>query len=211
MQRCKNHVPGFRRLDGRVNRGQVAHFTDEDDVRVHTQGPAKGLGKVRHVHADFALIDGALLVLVVILDRVFHRNDVPIVVLIDEIHHARQAGRLARAGRAGDQQQAARAGDEALDGVGHADLFKGQELIRNASQHHADGALLLKDGDAKADAIRKLNREIGSAFLLQLLLAAVGRNALHQGGGVVAVEDLRFQLAHASMVPDNRRLSHRNM
>ena len=188
MQRAEDDVAGFGRLDGGVDRLQVAHFADEDDVGVHTQGPADAFGEVGHVDADLALVDRALLVLVVILDRVFQRDDVPIVVLVDEVDHAGQAGRLAGAGRAGDQQQAARPGDQPVDGLGHADLLEGQELARNAPQHHADVAVLLEDGDAEAVAVGELDGEVGPALFLQFLLAAVGRDALHQGGGVVAVE-----------------------
>ena len=49
---------------------------------------------------------------------------------------------------------------------------------------------LLEDGDAEADAVAELDGEVGPALLLQLLLAAVGRDGLHQAGGVVGVEDL---------------------
>ena len=146
------------------------------------------------------------LVLVVILDRVFQRDDVPVVVLVDEVDHAGQAGRLAGAGRPGDQQQAARPGDEPPDGLGHADLLEGQELARNAPQHHADVAALLEDGDAEAVAVGELDGEVGAALLLKLLLAAVGRDALHQGGGVVLVQHLGVEPAHTAVVADDRRL-----
>src|SRR5262245_28383364 len=156
VQRGEDDVARFGRLDGRVDRGQVAHFADQHDVGVHTQGTADGLGEVGHVHADLALVDRTLLVLVVILDRVLHRDDVPIVVLIDPVDHAGQAGRLARAGRPCHQQQAARPGDEPGDGVGHADLFKRQELARDAPHDHPDGALLFEDRGTEAVAVGKL-------------------------------------------------------
>ena len=65
VQRGEDDVAGFGRLDGRVDRFQVAHFADEDDVGVHTQGAADALLEVGHVHADLALVDRAFLVLVV--------------------------------------------------------------------------------------------------------------------------------------------------
>ena len=37
------------------------------------------------------------------------------------------------------------------DGLGHADLLEGEELARDAPQHHADVAALLEDGDAEAE------------------------------------------------------------
>ena len=188
-----------------------AHFADEDDVGVHTQGAANALLEVGHVHADLALVDRAFLVLVVVLDRVFQRDDVAVVVLVDEVDHPRQAGRLAGAGRAGDEQQAARPGDEPLDRLGHADLLEGQELARNAPQHHADVAALLEDGDAETVAVGELDGEVGPALFLEFLLAAVGRDALHQAGGVVLLQRLGVEAAQAAVVADHGRLADRDV
>ena len=84
-------------------------------------------------------------------------------------------------------------------GVGHADLLERQELARDPPEHHADGALLLEDGDAEADAVGEFDGEVGPALFLQLLLAAVGRDRLHQGGGVVGVEHLGVELAQPAV------------
>ena len=118
-----------------ADRRQVAHFADQHHVRVLTQRAAQGFGEVRHVHADFALHDDRFLVLVVILDRVFHRDDVPVEVLVDVVDHRRQRGRLARTGRPGDQEHAARAAADLLGHRRQADLLEGQQLVGNSSQH----------------------------------------------------------------------------
>ncbi len=149
--------------------------------------------------------------LVVVLDRVLHRDDVPIVVLIDEVNHAGQAGRLAGASGSGHQQKAAGPNDEAADGVGHAQLLKGQELVRNAPQDNADVAPLLEDGNPEARTVRELDGKVGPAFLLKLLLAAVRGDALHESSGVVAVEGLRIEAFHAAIMPEDRRLPHRDV
>src|SRR5216683_3081472 len=100
------------------------------------------LGKVRHVDADLALIDGALLMCVEILNRVFDGDDVPVVILVDEIDHAGEAGRLAGAGRAGDEHKTSGSHDQPANGLRHADLLKGKELVGDAPEHHADESLL---------------------------------------------------------------------
>jgi hypothetical protein len=74
--------PGLGGPDGRLDGLEVAHFADEDHVRVLTQGAAEGLGEAGHVVADLALVDDRLLVVVVVLDRVFDRDDVPVEVLL---------------------------------------------------------------------------------------------------------------------------------
>ena len=88
VQRAEDDVAGFGRRDGRLDRLQVAHFADQDDVGVHPQGAADGLGEVGHVDADLALVDRRLLVLVVVLDRVFDRDDVVVEVVVDVVDHA---------------------------------------------------------------------------------------------------------------------------
>ncbi len=57
---------------------------------------------------------------------------------------------------------------------------KDRNWLGNAPQHHADVAALLENRDAEADAVEVLDGEVGAAFFLQFLLAAVGRDALHQ-------------------------------
>ena len=76
--------------DGRFDRFQVAHFADQDHVRVLPQRAANRLGERRHVDADLALVDRRLLVLVLKLDRVFDRDDVMVDVLVEVVDHAGQ-------------------------------------------------------------------------------------------------------------------------
>ena len=71
-----------------------------------------------HIDAHFALIDRRLLVIVIELDRVFDRDDVVIDVLVDIVDHRGQRRALARAGRAGDQEQPARPHDQTLEHIG---------------------------------------------------------------------------------------------
>ena len=78
VQRAEHDVPGFGRGDGGFDRGQVAHFADQNHVGVLPQGAADGFGEARHVDAHFALIDRRFLVVVIKLDRVFNRDDVMI-------------------------------------------------------------------------------------------------------------------------------------
>src|SRR5205085_10944522 len=90
-----------------------------------------------------------LFVRVVILDGIFHRDDVLVEVLVDVVDHRRERGGLAGAGRAGDQEDSTGA---AADLAGHfwqADLFEGQNFVWNLTKHHRAATLLLEDGDAE--------------------------------------------------------------
>jgi hypothetical protein len=115
VQRAEHEVARLRRPDRGLDRLEVAHLADEDHVRVLTQGTRRSASaKLGHVVADLALVDDRLLVLVVVLDRVFHRDDVAVEVRVDVVDHRRQRRGLARAGRPGDEEQATRPADQFL-------------------------------------------------------------------------------------------------
>ena len=92
---------------------------------------------------------------------------------------------------------------------GQAELLERQELVRDPPQHHADVAALLEDGDAEPGQLAEGEAEVGAAHLLQLLLAALGRDALHQRHGVVRLEDLGLQRPHVAVEPEHRRAARR--
>ena len=63
----------------------------------------------------------------------------------------------------------------------------------------------------EAIAVNEFDGEVRSAFFLELLLAAIRRDRLHQARGVFRFEVLGVQTAHATMMPDDRRLADRNV
>ena len=91
---------------GDFDRLAVAHFADEDDLRRLAQRGAQAVGIGVEIRAQFALVKRALVVLVDELDRVFERDDVVSLRAVDLVEHGGERGRLARAGRAGDEHQA---------------------------------------------------------------------------------------------------------
>ena len=60
VQGGEDQVAGFGGGDGGAGGLQVAHFADQDDVRVLTQHVPQAAGEVGHVAADLALLDDAL-------------------------------------------------------------------------------------------------------------------------------------------------------
>ncbi len=211
MERAEDDVPGFGRCDGCFDRLQVAHFADEDYVRVLPQRAAQRLGEARHIDADFALIDRRFLAVVVELDRVFDRDDVVIDRLVDVVDHAGQRRALAGPGRPGHQEQSARSHAELGADGRRAQLLHRQQLVGNLPQHHADISTLLEHGDAKTGIFAEGKAEVAAADLRQLMLAAVGRDALHQGHRVVRLEDFRLELPHPAVHAEHRRLTGRNV
>ena len=66
----KHQVAGLGGRDGEARRLEVAHFADHDDVRVLTQRVPQARAEIRAVGTDLPLLDHALLILEVVLDRV---------------------------------------------------------------------------------------------------------------------------------------------
>jgi hypothetical protein len=117
-------MAGFRRGDRRLHRLQIAHFADQDDVRILAQGAPHRLAKIRNIHADIALGNHAFLVRVVILDRILDRNNVAVALNVDHVEHAGQRRALAGTGRSGDQNQAPRLIEQIPDLGRQADLLR---------------------------------------------------------------------------------------
>ena len=83
VQRGQGQVAGLG--DGEAGRDglQVAQFADQDHVGVLAEGILERVGEALGVGPDFALVDDAGLVPVDELDRVFHRDDVTLPLLVD--------------------------------------------------------------------------------------------------------------------------------
>ena len=92
-----------RRLDGL----EVAHFADQDDVRVFAKRGAQSVREARRVAVHLALVHQAVLVHVHELDRVLDGEDVFVALGVDLVDHRGQRRRFARTGRTGHQHQAA--------------------------------------------------------------------------------------------------------
>src|SRR5882724_7696492 len=135
MQRAEDQVARFSSRHGGGDCREIAHFADEHDVRILTQGAAERFGEVRNVYADFALHHDRLFMLVVIFDRVFHRDDMAIEVLVDVVYHRGKSRRLAGTGRPGHQEDTARAAADLLGHLGEADRIERENLVRNLTQY----------------------------------------------------------------------------
>src|SRR3546814_11039543 len=102
------------------------------------------------VAVHFALVDQALLRGVHEFDRILDREDVAVLGLVDVVDHRRQRGRLARAGRAGHQDQALRLVDQVLEDLRAAQVLEGEHPGRNGAEYRAGAAVLFDRVDPEA-------------------------------------------------------------
>src|SRR5262249_44797820 len=92
LQGREHQVAGFRGGQGRSNWFQVAHFGDQDGVRVLTETGAQRRSKRRSVYFHLALVDESLLVAVQKFDRVFDGDNVLGAAAVDAVNHGGQGG-----------------------------------------------------------------------------------------------------------------------
>ena len=204
MQRAKHHVAGFGGRDRRLHRLQVAELAHEDHVGILPQGPTECLGEARHVAADLPLVDRALLRAVVKLDRILDRDDVVVVVFVDEVDQRGERGALAGAGGPGDEKQATGPRDHLLADLGHAELLGREQLVGDLPQHHRHGAALLEHAHAKSGQILEGEAEVAAPLLGEFGLAPLGCDRLHEAVGVVGGEHLRGLRLHVAIHAKHR-------
>ncbi len=94
MKGGKDKAAGLGNLYGLVDRLQIAHLTDQDDVRVLSKRRPYGFGKGKCVIAHLAVIDEASPVGVEKLNRILYGDDMSIPVLVDIVNHRGKGGGL---------------------------------------------------------------------------------------------------------------------
>ena len=138
-----------RRLHRDLRGLEVADFADHHHVRVLAQDGAQA---AREGHLDLGVDLGLADAVEVVLDRVLDRHDVARVV-VEPLQRRVQRGGLARAGRAGDQQDAVRLVDQLVDQLAgccgsmpSALEVEPAGLLVEQAQHHA---LAVAGGDGR--------------------------------------------------------------
>src|SRR5512139_659443 len=211
VQGAEHQVAGFGGGQREADGFQVAQFADQDDVGVFPQRAAQGVGERQRVRADLALVDQALLALVHEFDRVLDGEDVRVLVLVDVVHHRCQRGRLARAGRPGDEHDAARLVRDLLEDGRAVELLQRQHLGRNRAEHRACAILLVEGVDAEACQRGDLEREVDFQRLLVHLALAVVHDVVHHSVHVLVLERRQVDAADVAADADHRRQAGRKV
>ena len=136
------------------------------------RAPRRADGERLGVHADFAMVHQAVFAFVHEFDRILHRDDVVAAVLVRVIHHGRQRGGFAGAGRAGDDHQPAVQHGELLEdgrqrGVELLKILEGQHLAGNLAEDRRDAVLLVEEIGAEPGDVGDLVAEIDVAGFLE--------------------------------------------
>ena len=174
MQRREHQMPGFRSLQRHFHRLAIAHLAQQNYLGRLPQRSPQSQRKIRRVRVQLPLMNGRVFVLVQKLDRVFDRDDVIKLCLINQIDHCRQRRALATAGRAGNQDNPVFQFSYFPQLLRQVEVFEGRRTRWNHAHHDRVGAALLKNVHAKAIKARQAERDIRRAIFFQ----ALGRHFL---------------------------------
>ena len=180
VERREGQVTRFSDRQSRGDRFQVAHFADQDYVRIFAQSVLERVRKRLGIASDLALIDDAFLMLVDELDRIFYRDDMAFSLAVDLVDHRGESGRFSGAGWPGDENQSAGLLRHLGDRTRKSELIEGFDRERNLPDDHRHAAALLEHVAAEASETLNSEREIELVFQLEALLLHFGEHRIRQ-------------------------------
>src|SRR5579872_1512033 len=208
VQGRKHEVPGFGDRQGGGDGVHVAHFADQHHVRVFAQRRAQRVGEAVRVVPDLALIDDRHLMKMQILDRIFHREDVPRHRRVDDVDHRCERGRLTGAGRTGDEHQTVRAHRKVRHHRRQVQAPERRHGRRNGAEHGADDATLAERVDTEAAEAFQAVREVKLEVLLKLFFLDVRQNAVDQALRIIRRQLGELGRRQAAVDAQHRRQTH---
>jgi hypothetical protein len=168
---------------GGLERLVVAHLADERDVGVLADQRAQRVVEVDAVDADLALVDGCLVVLEDVLDRVLDRDDVHLLALVDVLQHRGDGRRLAGAGDAREEDEPLRREGHVAQGGRQVQVLELLDVARDESGR--DRRLAARHEDIHAEAV-----------LLVVVVCEVHRPLLAEDVELTLVEHVLRDLEH---------------
>ena len=205
MQRAEHQVTGLGGGERQANGLQVAHLTDQDDIRILAQRRTQRLAEAERVAVHFALVDETALGLVHELDRILDGDDVIGAVVVAVIDHAGEGGGLARAGRPGHQHQSPRQHAQVAEDLRGVQLIERENRRRDVAEHCARAAVLVEGIDAEARQLWNLEREVGFEELLVGLALLVVHDVVHHGVHFLVRQRRHIDALHVAIDADHRR------
>src|SRR5271166_2578877 len=96
-------MPRFGGMYGCKKCLSIAHFADQDDIRILTNSMLHADFEILYIHSDLTLIDKTLILCENEFDWVLEREDVLVAAVVYPVEHGGNRRTLARTGHAGQQ------------------------------------------------------------------------------------------------------------
>jgi hypothetical protein len=173
-------LSGLSGQDGRLDRIQVTHFSDQNDVRVLAKGRPQASRETADVHPNLSLADRALFVLVQVLDRVFDGDDILPAMGVDVIDHRGQRRGLAASGRSGHEHEPSLEQGDLFQHLGKEQLPDRLDIQGDDPQGNSDRPALLEDAPPEPPEPRQAVGQVDVKILLEPVLLVVGHELISE-------------------------------
>ncbi len=160
---------------------QIAHFADQDHIRILTERSAQRRRERWRIHFDLALVDVTLLVAVQEFDGVFDGDDVLGARRVYAVDHRGQGRRFTGARDACDQHQPARHVANLLHYLGQVKFVERANFGGNDAEHQSYVPALLEYVHTEAAQSGHAVGHVDLGGFLELLLLAGRHHAERHG------------------------------
>src|SRR5438128_2096790 len=178
VQRREGEVTRLGDRQGRGDGLEVPHFADQHDVGVLPQRVLEGRREAVGVGPDLALVHDAALVPVDELDRVLHRDDVALELLVDLVDHRRERRAFARPGRPRHQHQPPRLFRQLRHHARKSQVLERPHVERDLPDHQRHAPALLEAVAAEPRQVLDSEGKVELVLRLEPLLLALGEHGV---------------------------------
>src|SRR2546425_688392 len=196
VQGREGEVAGLGDGERRRDRLEITHLADQHDVGVLPQRVLERGREAVGVRADLALVHDAGLMAVDELDRVLHRDDVSLQLLVDLVDHRREGGALPRAGGPRDQDQPAGLLGELRHHGRQAEILERAHVEGDLPDHQRHAAPLLEAVAAEAREVLDAEGEVQLVLRLEALLLVLGEHRVGDRHRVLGRQHVLHRRVH---------------
>ena len=187
-------MAGLRGVDGGLDGFQIAHFAEEDDIRILADDMAESCLEVVCVGADFTLVDDRLDVFMDEFNWIFDGDDVFVEMRVDVVEHGGERRRFTRARGACNENEAALLLRHVEDDVRNQKFLGVNGSRRNAADRHGDVAALIGEIETETTERREADAEIDVLHLFETRCDAQRKMAFEKGAHVIVRQRRLLQL-----------------
>ena len=149
------------RRERNLHRLRIAHLADHNHVRRLPQRRAQRRWKIRRIDANLDLLDDALVMGVLVFDRIFNRDDVLRIARVDRVHQRRHGCGFSRSRRAAHEHQAMRQTGQLFHLCRKPQRRQVRRFGRQRANGHCRPAAFAMEIHAKAAQIGAPQRDVG--------------------------------------------------
>jgi hypothetical protein len=178
VKRSENEVAGCCGSQRQFDGFKIAHFPDENNVRVFAQGTAQSGTERLRVQSDFAMIYQASLALVHEFDRVLDSDDVILSRLVRVVHDRRKSRGLPAARWTRDEDESFMKLCELLHDRRQAQLFGSEDSRGDLPEDGSNAVLLVEEVRTEPGHARDLIAKVHVPGLFKDLYFVLGRDLI---------------------------------